>query len=97
MNKKGALFAKDLNMSAAADFELDLSIELLLSNDMLIMERKRYTFWDALGDIGGFHDGLVLLIQALLMSRYSSSMFEHSVVQGAKYRHGPGGTDRANR
>ena len=22
----------------------------------------RYSFWDALGDVGGFHDGLVLLI-----------------------------------
>ena len=61
---------------------------------MLIMERKRYNFWDALGDIGGFHDGPVLFIQFAIMGRYSSAMFEHSIVQGAVYRKGPGGAHR---
>ena len=58
---------------------LQLSVEVLLSNDMLIMERKRYNYWDALGDIGGFNDGLVLLLR-IFMARYSSMMFEHSIV-----------------
>ena len=52
---------------------------------MLVMERKRYNCWDALGDVGGFNDGLVLVLQ-IFMARYSSMMFEHSIVQGAHYR-----------
>ena len=40
----------------------NISVELVLSNNMHIMERKRYNIWDALGDIGGFHDGIYLLI-----------------------------------
>ena len=64
---------------------MNLSVEILLSNDMLIMERKRYNFWDALGDIGGFNDGLVLLLQ-IFMGKYSALMFESSIVQGTHYR-----------
>ena len=64
--------------------ELDLSVELLLSNDMLVMERKRYNLWDLLGDIGGFNDGLILVLQ-IFMSKYSALMFEHSIVQGSHY------------
>lgn len=58
---------------------------------MIVMERKRYNIWDALGDIGGFHDGLILFINFIFMGRYSAAMFEHSIVQGVKYRKGPGG------
>ena len=45
-----------------------------------MMERKRYSFGDALGDIGGFHDGLKLLVSLLFMGQYSSAMFKHSIV-----------------
>ena len=38
----------------------------LLSVDYQEHKRVRYNFWDALGDVGGFHDGLVLLIRILL-------------------------------
>ena len=61
---------------------LQLSVEVLLSNNMQVLERSRYNYWDALGDIGGFNDGLVLLLK-LFMTRYSSMMFEHSIVQGS--------------
>ena len=39
-----------------------ISIELQLSNDMLMLERKRYNIWDLMGDIGGLHDGIYLFI-----------------------------------
>ena len=64
---------------------------------MLMLERKRYNIWDALGDIGGFHDGLYLFLQFAFMGRYSSAMFEHSIAQGSKYRKGPGGEQRKKR
>ena len=79
------------------DSPISLRVEIQISNDMLVMERKRYNMWDALGDIGGFHDGLVLFIHFFFMGRYSSAMFDHSIVQGAKYRRGPGGPQRAKR
>ena len=63
---------------------------------MLIMERKRYNCWDALGDIGGFNDGLVLLLK-LFMARYSSAMFDHSIVQGSRYRKSQSGEKETQR
>ena len=35
----------------------------------------RYNFWDLLGDVGGFHDGLYLLL-SLFMASYSSYNFK---------------------
>lgn len=38
----------------------------LLDPEYQFMHRVRYSYWDALGDVGGFHDGLVLLVKMLL-------------------------------
>ena len=51
-----------------------VNVQLQLSNDMEVAERKRYSWWQLLGDIGGFHDGLVLLIK-FFMASYSAAMF----------------------
>lgn len=59
--------------------DLKIEIELVMSNEMNIAERKRYNWWDALGDIGGFHDGLVLLVRFFL-APYSAAMFNHHLV-----------------
>ena len=37
--------------------------------------RKRYNIWDLLGDVGGFHDGLILVF-SLFMSSYSALAFK---------------------
>ena len=38
----------------------------VLDVDYQEQKRKRYNLWDALGDIGGFHDGLLLLIRLVI-------------------------------
>ena len=91
LTKREAAEARKKALAGPSPQPLSLQVELRLSNDMKVMERKRYNVWDALGDIGGFHDGLILFVQVIFMGRYSSAMFEHSIVQGAKYRKGPGG------
>ena len=39
---------------------------MILDSIMSEKSRVRYSFWDALADIGGFHDGLVLLITIVI-------------------------------
>ena len=48
------------------------------------MQRQRYNYWMALGDIGGFHDGMSLLI-GLFMGPYSALVFLQNFVQGGVY------------
>ena len=62
----------------------ELRIDITLSTDMIVSERKRYNFWDAVGDIGGFHDGIVLIIQ-VLMAPYSAMMFNIGLTNGTLY------------
>ena len=47
-------------------------------------EQKRisYSFWQALGDIGGFHDGLCLLV-AIVMRPFSANNFQKDVLKGS--------------
>ena len=53
---------------------LDSPTELYLSDLEKTYEREVYTFMEALGDFGGFNDG-VLIIPAILMHIYSSKMY----------------------
>ena len=53
----------------------------MTSDEMLIQERRRYNLWELLGDVGGFHDGLVLLIN-LFLAPYAAGMFKQSLVNG---------------
>ena len=44
-------------------------------------KRIRYSFWTALGDIGGFHDGLTLLMH-VFMNPIAAILFENSLLRG---------------
>ena len=63
---------------------INVNISLMLSDEMGMHSRQRYNYWQALGDIGGFHDGLVLVIN-IIMASYSSGMFEQKLVDGDRY------------
>ena len=51
-------------------FEIDTSQE--------VYTRKRYNFWMLLGDVGGLHDGLLLLIN-LFMASISAASFSNAL------------------
>ena len=38
----------------------------VLDVDFIEEKRVRYSLWSVLGDVGGFHDGLVLLIRIMI-------------------------------
>ena len=40
---------------------LDFEVSVHLGKNIEIIERTRYNFWDILGDVGGFNDGLYLV------------------------------------
>lgn len=48
------------------------------------MERARYTFWDCLGDVGGFHDGIILVLYYIMIP-YSAASFKSHFSNDAKY------------
>ena len=46
--------------------------------------RKRYSFWEALGDVGGFYDGICLLIW-MFMAPITRVIFTNDIVQGSLF------------
>ena len=46
--------------------------------------RVRYTFWDLLGDVGGFNDGLILMC-SLFMSGFSAFAFNTDFLNKSYY------------
>ena len=63
------------------DENLLFSIEFVIDNKVRMVVRERYSFWQALSDIGGFHDGLTLLLK-LLMMPFARALFNNDLVQG---------------
>ena len=61
---------------AIISFDIDKKVQ--------IMSRQRLSFWQALGDVGGFHDGLILLIK-LFMVPLSASFFNFDWTKGRYY------------
>ena len=55
--------------------------EFEIDNEMQIQKRIRYSFWMALGDIGGFHDGLFLML-SFFMGPFASTLFENDLMRG---------------
>jgi len=53
------------------DFSLDTKKQ--------VQQRVRYSLWQALGDVGGFHDGLSLLV-GILMSPLATLLFKRDFV-----------------
>jgi len=48
--------------------------------EIQVQKRVWYTYWDVLGDVGGFHDGLLLL--GLVMGPASANHFQNDLVSG---------------
>ena len=61
-----------------------MQISLSIEPEATILSRKRYSLWDALGDIGGFHDGLVLVI-GTFMTSISAFFFQSDLTGGKPY------------
>ena len=58
-----------------------LEIELKLDSKVRNLTRTRYSFWTALGDIGGFYDGIIILAR-ILMSPLSAAIFMSDLTGG---------------
>ena len=56
-----------------------VNIDFLLSNEIVIENRIRYTIWDLLSDVGGFYDGLILVCE-LLTGAYAAASFKTSFI-----------------
>ena len=50
-----------------------------LDNQVQMQSRTRYSFWQALGDIGGFHDGLLLLLR-YLVAPIAATLFQNDLL-----------------
>ena len=62
----------------------DIALIFELDNKKTQIQRQRYTFWAALGDIGGFYDGLNLLI-SIFLAPLSSALFFNDLVKGSVF------------
>ena len=49
---------------------------------MQVMQRVRYNFWQVLADVGGFHDGLKILV-SMLIKPIAATFFVNSLVKGS--------------
>ena len=61
--------------------QLTWRAQLFLSGELHIESRTVYNFWDLLGDVGGFHDGLGL-VASLFMGFFAELAFEKSYLHG---------------
>ena len=55
-----------------ADAEI---LEIKLDDKIKSLSRVRYNIWDLLADVGGFNDGLVLIL-SIFMSIYSQFAYK---------------------
>lgn len=60
-------------------------IKFLIDPSVRTVTRTRYNFWKALGDIGGFHDGLKLLVTSLL-SPLGHLIFYFDITRGGLFK-----------
>ena len=51
-----------------------------LDNKMQVSSRVRYSLWQALGDIGGFHDGLFMVVR-FLIAPIAATFFHKEILQ----------------
>ena len=63
------------------EFEFQISFEIDI--EQIMFTRQRYTFWAALGDVGGLHDGLLLLIN-IFMASISAASFTNALTNDSK-------------
>ena len=60
---------------------LNFEVEMYLDGNCAVMSRTRYTYWELLGDVGGFNDGL-MLICTFFMATYSALSYNINVLNG---------------
>ena len=60
---------------------IDVKINIGFDGTVEIKERTRFNYWDLLGVVGGFHDGLFLVF-SMFMHIYSKKCFEVEYLNG---------------
>lgn len=65
----------DLEDDPAKQPMFAFNVEFYLGEYHFIESRSRYNFWDLLGDVGGFHDGIILVF-SLFMGSFSALAFK---------------------
>jgi hypothetical protein len=68
----------DRQIQSAFGFKVSIN----LGPDLIISKRTRYSYWDLLGDVGGFHDGL-FIVTSLFMGAYSQLAFKINFLDGS--------------
>ena len=66
------------------DKYLRCQIKVFLSGELYVESRTVYNFWNLLGDVGGFHDGLGL-VATLFMGFVSQISFEQNYLLGKRF------------
>ena len=51
-----------------------------LHNKMQVSSRVRYSLWQALADVGGFHDGLFLIVR-FLIAPIAATFFHREILR----------------
>ena len=59
---------------------MDFTLELRLENTMFLSSRLRYNVWDLLADVGGFHDGMHLVV-SIIFGSYSALAFKRELIR----------------
>ena len=62
---------------------LKFEINMYLDEIVNIESRTRYNVWDLLGDVGGFNEGLLIVV-SLLMAPYSAFAFKNDYMSASK-------------
>lgn len=58
-----------------------MKFKVYLTSDLHVEKRTRYNFWHLLGDVGGFHDGLILIAK-LFMGLAARCAFQKDYLNG---------------
>ena len=69
----------DVDFRKGTNLRTEIDIKVWLSGELYVQNRTVYNFWDLLGDVGGFHDGL-LIVTSLFMGFVAQMAFENAYV-----------------
>lgn len=64
------------------DADLKGFLSFTISNEKVQTQRTRYGFWQLISDVGGFHDGLKLLVNIFFTPLFSLSFASDFVDKG---------------
>ena len=66
-------------------------VEIYMDGYVQVEQRTRYSFWNLLGDVGGFHDGLFLLV-SIFYAPFASLAFSLDFAKGTTVDSGKNGS-----